>query len=93
VVAIATEGATREKVLGNVQEAAARGAQVVVVAGEDDDPAEFDGASILRVPGCEERISPIVNVLPLQIVAYHIARLRDCDIDKPRNLAKSVTVE
>jgi glutamine---fructose-6-phosphate transaminase (isomerizing) len=93
VVAIATEGAVREKVLSNVQEAAARGARVVLVAGEKQDVGEIGAADVLRVPDCAERISAVINTLPLQIVAYHIAKLRNCDIDKPRNLAKSVTVE
>jgi glucosamine--fructose-6-phosphate aminotransferase (isomerizing) len=93
VVAVATRGRLRDKVLSNVQEAAARGARVVVVAEDELDAGALGAEDILRVPAAEEHVSPIVNVLPLQIVAYHIAKLRNCDIDKPRNLAKSVTVE
>jgi len=93
MVAIATHGHVRDKVLSNIEEAAARGARVIVVAEEDRRAVDIGAEAILHVPACAEAVSPIINVLPLQIVAYRIAKQRQCDIDKPRNLAKSVTVE
>jgi glucosamine--fructose-6-phosphate aminotransferase (isomerizing) len=92
VVAIATEAKVSEKILSNIEEAKARGAIVIVLATEGDDRIH-KMYSILRLPRMGESLSPIVNVVPLQLLAYHIADLRGCDVDQPRNLAKSVTVE
>ena len=93
VVAIAMPGSVYDKVLSNAQEAKARDAQLIgVVPTGDTDAAEtFD--KLLPVPPVDELLSPIVAVIPLQLLAYHIAARRGLDVDQPRNLAKSVTVE
>lgn len=92
VVTIATPGTVYDKVLSNAQEAKARDAQLIGVAPLDDHAAEiFD--VLLPVPEVEEILSPILTSLPLQLLAYHIAAARGLDVDQPRNLAKSVTVE
>jgi glucosamine--fructose-6-phosphate aminotransferase (isomerizing) len=93
VVAIATRSATLAKTVSNVQEANARQAPVVAVVTEGEDPFEGLAADVLHVPATSELLSPVVNVVPLQLLAYHVAVERGCDVDQPRNLAKSVTVE
>ncbi|MEM6835547.1 MAG: glutamine--fructose-6-phosphate transaminase (isomerizing) [Cyanobacteria bacterium P01_C01_bin.120] len=93
VVAIAMPGAVYDKVLSNAQEAKARDAQLIGVVPLDDEEAEFTFDSLLPVPIVDELISPILTVIPLQLLAYHIAARRGLDVDQPRNLAKSVTVE
>jgi glucosamine--fructose-6-phosphate aminotransferase (isomerizing) len=93
VVALATGRRTFEKVKSNLQEVKARDG--IVIAVTDRDPDELDGVAdhVLRVPSVAEALQPIVNVVPLQILAYQIGVRRGCDVDQPRNLAKSVTVE
>ncbi len=93
VVAVATKSATYDKVLSNIQEVKARNGTVIVVATEGDLNITEYADQIIYVPAVSEALSPLVNVVPLQLLAYHIARLRGCDVDQPRNLAKSVTVE
>ena len=91
VVSIAMPGAVFEKVLSNAQEAKARDAQLVGVAPEGADTAVFD--VLLPVPAVDELLSPLVTLIPMQLLSYHIAAHRGLDVDQPRNLAKSVTVE
>ena len=93
VVAIATGNRVFEKVKSNLQEVKARDGKVIVVT--DRDPADLDGVAdhVLRVPALPEALSPIVTVIPLQLLAYQIGVRRGADVDQPRNLAKSVTVE
>lgn len=93
VVAIATGRRVFEKVKSNLQEVKARDG--IVIAVTDRDPAELDGVAdhVLRVPSIGEHLQPIVNVVPLQLLAYQIGVRRGADVDQPRNLAKSVTVE
>ncbi len=93
VVAIATGRRVFEKVKSNLQEVKARDG--VVIAVTDRDPEELDGVAdhVLRVPTISEHLQPIVNVVPLQLLAYQIGVRRGADVDQPRNLAKSVTVE
>jgi glucosamine--fructose-6-phosphate aminotransferase (isomerizing) len=93
VVAIAMPGSVYDKVLSNAQEAKARDAQLIGVVPMDDTDAEDTFDRLLPVPVVEELLSPIVAVIPLQLLAYHIAARRGLDVDQPRNLAKSVTVE
>jgi glutamine---fructose-6-phosphate transaminase (isomerizing) len=93
VVVIATPGRVYEKVLSNMQEVRARGGRILAVAVEGDERVAALADAVLPVPAVDEDLSPLVNVIPLQLLAYHIADLRGCDIDQPRNLAKSVTVE
>jgi glucosamine--fructose-6-phosphate aminotransferase (isomerizing) len=82
-----------DKVMANVQEIKARGGPVIAVVGEGDTQAAGLADDVIAVPACVEFLQPIVSIIPLQLLAYHIAVLRGCDVDKPRNLAKSVTVE
>jgi glucosamine--fructose-6-phosphate aminotransferase (isomerizing) len=96
-VFLINSGGVVDKVLSNLEEIKARGGPVIAIAPEgDDDLADqlHDRADdVLFVPHVPEYLQPLVSVVPLQLLAYHIALLRDCDVDKPRNLAKSVTVE
>ena len=91
VVSIAMPGLVFEKVLSNAQEAKARDAQLIGVAPEGPDTDLFD--TLLPVPEVDELLSPLLTVIPMQLLSYHIAAHRGLDVDQPRNLAKSVTVE
>jgi glucosamine--fructose-6-phosphate aminotransferase (isomerizing) len=82
-----------EKVMANVQEIKARGGPVIAVVGEGDSLVNRLADDVIEVPAVADYLQPIVSVIPLQLLAYHIAVARGCDVDKPRNLAKSVTVE
>jgi glucosamine--fructose-6-phosphate aminotransferase (isomerizing) len=93
VVAIAMPGSVYEKVLSNAQEAKARDARLIGVTPMNDPEAAETFDDLLPVPAVEELLSPILTVIPLQLLAYHIAARRGLDVDQPRNLAKSVTVE
>jgi glucosamine--fructose-6-phosphate aminotransferase (isomerizing) len=93
VVALATGGRLREKVLGNVAEVKARGATVLAVCDEGDEEAAALADAVLEVPAVPETLSPLVAVVPLQFLAYGVAAARGNDVDRPRNLAKVVTVE
>jgi glucosamine--fructose-6-phosphate aminotransferase (isomerizing) len=93
VVAIATDCHVYPKVISNIQEVKARGAEVVAIATEGDEQIGAVADHVLFVPKTHELFSPVVVTVPLQLFAYHIAKLRGCDVDQPRNLAKSVTVE
>jgi glucosamine--fructose-6-phosphate aminotransferase (isomerizing) len=92
-IAIAPRGATREKLLSNVQEIRARQGVVVLVATEGDTEAAELADYLIEIPDCAEELSPILAVVPLQLLAYYTATQLGRDVDKPRNLAKSVTVE
>ena len=93
VVTIATESSVRDKMLSNIQEVKARGGIVIAVAEDTDQEIAKQADTVLRVAPVHEALAPIVNVIPLQLLAYYVAVLRGCDVDQPRNLAKSVTVE
>ena len=93
VVAIATECHIYPKMLSNIQEVRARGAEVIAIATEGDTQIGALADHVLEVPATPELLSPVVVTVPLQLFAYHVAKLRGCDVDQPRNLAKSVTVE
>jgi glucosamine--fructose-6-phosphate aminotransferase (isomerizing) len=93
VVAIAPNDALLEKLKSNLQEVRARGGELYVVADLDSHLSVSDGIHLIRVAEHRGLLSPIVHVVPLQLLAYHTAVLRGTDVDKPRNLAKSVTVE
>ncbi len=92
-VFIANKGPQYEKVMSNIQEVRARGGHVIAVATEGDEQIKRYAEDVLYVPDVPECLSPLVTVIPLQLMAYHAAVLRGHDVDKPRNLAKSVTVE
>ena len=93
VVAILGEGLLREKTLSNVEETVARGARVIAIAHQGDEAAGHAARVTLPVPAVPEILSPLVAAVPLQLLAYHVAKARGLNVDKPRNLAKSVTVE
>ena len=92
-VFIANKGPQYEKVMSNIQEVRSRGGHVIAVATEGDEQIRKYAEDVLYVPDVPECLSPMVTVVPLQLMAYHAAVLRGHDVDKPRNLAKSVTVE
>ncbi len=93
LVAIATTSATYDKVISNIQEVRARDARVVAVATDGDTNMRRHADDVFYVPNAPELLSPLLTVLPLQLLAYHAAVARGCNVDQPRNLAKSVTVE
>ena len=92
-VFIVPQGAVYDKVISNMEEIKARGGPIIAVVTEGDVRAEEIADEVLTIPLTADYLQPIVAVVPLQLLAYHIAVLRGCDVDKPRNLAKSVTVE
>ncbi len=93
VVFVATRNSQYEKVLSNIEEVRARGGHVIAVATEGDDYIRTKAESVFYVPDAPELLQPLLSVVPLQLLAYHAAVMRGKDVDKPRNLAKSVTVE
>ncbi|MBN1384458.1 MAG: glutamine--fructose-6-phosphate transaminase (isomerizing) [Elusimicrobia bacterium] len=93
VVCIATKGKIYNKILSNIEEVKAREGIVIAVATEGDKMIKEKADHVIYVPETEEILYPILNIIPLQLLAYHIGVLRGCDVDQPRNLAKSVTVE
>ncbi len=93
MLALATQSRTYDKVVGNVQEVKARQARVVAIATEGDDQIGRHADEVIHVPAAPELLSPMVNVIPMQLLSYYAAVERGCDVDQPRNLAKSVTVE
>ena len=93
LLAIATQGAIYDKVVSNVAEARARSAPVIAVATQGDEHIDRYAHDVIYVPETPEAISPVIAVLPLQLLAYEVAVARGTDVDQPRNLAKSVTVE
>ena len=97
LVALALDNPLYDKIASNIQEAKARGARIIALITEGDDRLlpvlDDDRDHVIRIPQHPDTISPMVSVVPLQLLAYHIAVRRGCDVDQPRNLAKSVTVE
>jgi len=93
LIAIATASRTYEKVVSNIQEARARDAFVIAVASQGDTAILRHADALIYTPRAPEFLTPLLTVIPLQLLAYQVAVARDCDIDQPRNLAKSVTVE
>ncbi len=93
VIAIATQEKLFEKMVSNMEEVRARGAYVVAIAQSHNKDVEKAADRIIYIPNSDDILSPILAVVPMQLLAYHVSVLRGCDVDKPRNLAKSVTVE
>ena len=93
VVFLATQGSQYEKVISNIEEVRARGGVIIAVATEGDAGIRRYSDHVIYVPDVAEPLQPILSVVPLQLMAYHAALARGCNVDKPRNLAKSVTVE
>ena len=92
-VFIATKGPQYNKIMGNIEEVRARGGKTIIVATEGDENIKAHADHLITVPDAPELLQPMLTVIPLQLLAYHAAVLRGHDVDKPRNLAKSVTVE
>ncbi|HWI22642.1 MAG TPA: glutamine--fructose-6-phosphate transaminase (isomerizing) [Baekduia sp.] len=93
VVAVATQSPVLEKIVSNMQEVRARGAHVIAIASEGDETIGEHAADVIRIPATDWMLQPLIAVVPLQLLAYRIARLRGLNVDQPRNLAKTVTVE
>ncbi|MBN2582108.1 MAG: glutamine--fructose-6-phosphate transaminase (isomerizing) [Planctomycetes bacterium] len=93
VVFLANRGLQYDKIMSNIEEVRSRGGKVIAVATEGDEEIGNHADHVIRVPDVSEPLQPILNVVPLQLLAYHVAVMRGCAVDKPRNLAKSVTVE
>ena len=93
VVVVATESPVLDKVISNIQEVKARGACVIAIASEGDGSIGEHADEVIRVPQTHWLLAPLLAVIPLQLLAYHIARARGLNVDQPRNLAKTVTVE
>ena len=93
VIALATQDQLYDKMLSNIQEVKARGAYVIGLAKKSNTAIEEQADDVIYIPDCADEVTPVLAVVPLQLLAYYIAKLRGCDIDKPKNLAKSVTVE
>ncbi len=93
VVVIATSGSQYEKVMSNISQVRSRGGSVIAIATEGDREITRQADHVLYVPDTLEPLQPLLTVIPLQLIAYHAAVIRGCNVDKPRNLAKSVTVE
>ena len=93
VVFIATKDGSYEKIVSNIQEVKARKGQVIAVVTEGDTEIAAMADHIIEVPAAHEALMPLISVIPLQLLSYHIAVMRGCNVDQPRNLAKSVTVE
>ncbi len=93
VIVIATQHSNYEKVVSNIQEVKARKGKVIAIATEGDTHLASMADHVIYIPDCEEAMLPLIATIPLQLLSYHIAVLRGCNVDQPRNLAKSVTVE
>ena len=93
VVFIATKHSSYEKVISNIQEVKARGGQVIAIVSEGDVDVKAMADHVIEIPQTDEAFVPLLATIPLQLLAYHIAVMRGCNVDQPRNLAKSVTVE
>ncbi len=93
IVAISTRSRVYDKMISNIEEVKSRGGEVIAIATEGDAHVKDQATHVIYVPDVPEDLTPLVNVVPLQILAYKIAVLLGCDVDQPRNLAKSVTVE
>ena len=93
VVCVATDGHVYDKVISNIQETRARGANVIAIATDGNEDIQHHADDVIYVPKSPEFLQSILAILPLQLLAYRIARLKSLNVDQPRNLAKTVTVE
>jgi glucosamine--fructose-6-phosphate aminotransferase (isomerizing) len=93
VVFIAPKDSTYDKIISNVQEVKARGGRIIAIANEDDNDIDKMVDHVIKIPQTIRMLMPILTVIPLQLLAYHIAVKKGLNVDQPRNLAKSVTVE
>ena len=92
-VVLALKDSVYDKVISNIQEVNARGGRVIAIASEGDNEIVKHARHVIYIPRTIQMLTPLLSVIPLQLLAYHIAAIRGCEIDQPRNLAKSVTVE
>ena len=92
-VVVATKTEHYEKVVSNIQEIKAREGKIIAIVTEGDKVVSKIADHVIEVPNVDERLSPLLTTIPLQLISYHIAVMRGCHVDQPRNLAKSVTVE
>ena len=92
-LAVAPRNSLYDKMVGNILEVKARDGMVLALATDGDEEIVSQVDEVLYMPECGELLSPVLATIPMQLLAYHIAVLRGCDVDQPRNLAKSVTVE
>ena len=90
---IATKHGSYEKVVSNIQEVKARKGIIIAVVTEGDTEVRKLADHVIEIPEVDDVLSPLLSVIPLQLLSYHIAVMRGCNVDQPRNLAKSVTVE
>jgi glucosamine--fructose-6-phosphate aminotransferase (isomerizing) len=93
VVVVATKSSNYEKVISNIQEVKARKGKIIAIVTEGDDKVKAMADFVIEIPETRDILEPLVATIPLQLLSYHIALLRGCNVDQPRNLAKSVTVE
>jgi glutamine---fructose-6-phosphate transaminase (isomerizing) len=93
VVVLAPNDPVYQKVLSNIEEVRARDGRMIAVVTDGNDELEGQVDHIIRIPHTIPHLLPVLSTIPLQLLAYHVALLRGCDVDQPRNLAKSVTVE
>jgi glucosamine--fructose-6-phosphate aminotransferase (isomerizing) len=93
VVVLIPRDSSHDRMLGNMEEVRARDGQVIAICHPEDRAAASKAHHVIEVPPCAELLAPLLTVIPLQLLAYHVALRRGCDVDQPRNLAKSVTVE
>ena len=93
IVVIATRKGNYEKVVSNIQEVKARGGKLIAIVTEGDTEVKSIADHCIEIPKCFREITPLLSIIPLQLLSYHIALMRNCNVDQPRNLAKSVTVE
>ncbi|OGW58364.1 MAG: hypothetical protein A3D21_03210 [Nitrospirae bacterium RIFCSPHIGHO2_02_FULL_42_12] len=92
-VALITRNNVYDKVISNIMEVKARGGKVIAIATDGDEDISAKADDVVYLPQFDHLLTPVLLAIPLQLFAYHIAVLRGCDVDQPRNLAKSVTVE
>jgi glucosamine--fructose-6-phosphate aminotransferase (isomerizing) len=93
VVVVAVKDGAYDKIMGNIEEVKARGGRILAIASEGDQEIAKKVDHVIYIPATLPALTPVLSVLPLQLLAYHIAVIRGCNVDQPRNLAKSVTVE
>ena len=93
VIALLTEDKLKDKMISNIREVVTRGARVLAIANEGDKDAEEVCDDVIYIPRTNSLLTPVLSVVPLQLISYYMAKQKGCDVDKPRNLAKSVTVE
>jgi glucosamine--fructose-6-phosphate aminotransferase (isomerizing) len=93
VVVVATRGTILEKIISNIQEVKARSGVIIAIVTEGDEEVRKMADYVIEIPDTEECLVPLLATIPLQLLSYHIAIMRGCNVDQPRNLAKSVTVE